>query len=117
MRIAKKNAVLILGGVAVGMLIMWGCYHGLQPAGPDATAAEATMDAAREISRQCDQIVEEIMATESTGDARNAVAVTMTVRYYKRVTAHLSNIASGVVNPVHKIDYYKPDEPGSDSWN
>jgi phosphate transport system protein len=75
----------------------------------DVAAAEATMESAREISRACDQIVEEIMASETTGDARNAVAVTMTVRYYKRVTAHLSNIASGVVNPVHKIDFYKPD--------
>jgi len=30
----------------------------------------------------------------------------VTVRYLKRVRAHLGNIASSVVMPIHKIDYF-----------
>jgi len=40
---------------------------------------------------------------------REAIPWALTARYLKRVAAHISNIASGLVMPVHKIDYYDKD--------
>ena len=34
------------------------------------------------------------------------MAVTLGTRFYKRIGAHLLNILSGVVMPLHKLDYY-----------
>ena len=47
--------------------------------------------------------------TESGLDTKNAVCLVLALRFYKRVTAHMSNIASTVVMPVDLIDFY--DEP------
>jgi phosphate uptake regulator len=38
-----------------------------------------------------------------------AVALVLTGRHYKRILAHLTNIATAVVMPADRIDYY--DEP------
>lgn len=41
--------------------------------------------------------------------AKDAVCLTLTLRHMKRVSGHLGNIASAVVMPVHKIDYFDRD--------
>ncbi len=47
--------------------------------------------------------------TTSDLDTKNAVCLVLALRFYKRVAAHMSNIASTVVMPVDMIDFY--DEP------
>jgi phosphate uptake regulator len=47
--------------------------------------------------------------TTSDLDTPNAVCLVLALRFYKRVAAHMSNIASTVVMPVDLIDFY--DEP------
>ena len=42
-------------------------------------------------------------------DTQDAVCLVLALRFFKRVTAHMSNIASTVVMPVDLIDFY--DEP------
>lgn len=37
---------------------------------------------------------------------KDAVCLTLACRHMKRISAHLGNIASAVVMPVHKIDYF-----------
>ena len=34
------------------------------------------------------------------------------VRHYKRVAAHLLNVLSGIVMPLHKLDYYDEEYVG-----
>jgi len=72
--------------------------------------AVAVMEEVRTISKECDGMVEEIMNGTDDQDAKSAVAATLTARFFKRVAGHISNIASGVVNPVHQIDYYPPND-------
>jgi len=57
-----------------------------------------------EIEKQLDALIQQL-----AGDSlpcRQAVAYTLTARHLKRVSAHLGNIASAVVMPIDKIDYY-----------
>jgi len=35
--------------------------------------------------------------------------VVLAARYYKRIESHLLNILSGVVMPLHKLDYFDED--------
>jgi phosphate uptake regulator len=73
----------------------------------DEAEAKALMEDFRTLGHECDEIVEELLAGNHSLNAQEAVAVCLTVRYFKRTAAHISNIASGIVNPVHKIDYLK----------
>jgi hypothetical protein len=45
--------------------------------------------------------------------------VVMGTRFYKRIAAHVLNILSSVVMPLHKLDYYDedllPESPESDA--
>lgn len=77
--------------------------------------ATTVMETARKLSRDCDQLLVEILDGPDDQDAKAAVATAMTARYLKRVAGHISNIASGVVNPVHKIDFFLEDETPSES--
>ena len=72
--------------------------------------AREVMDALVPLKKECHRIVEEILENGNELDTRAAVATALTTRYFKRLAAHLSNIASGVINPVHKIDYYLPNQ-------
>ena len=38
-------------------------------------------------------------------NAGEAVALTLYLRFLKRITSHLTNIASSVVNPIERIGY------------
>jgi phosphate uptake regulator len=60
------------------------------------------------ILKKCDEIltglIQEKPSSLSLGDA---VSTALYSRYLKRVTAHLINIATSVVNPFHAIGFYK----------
>lgn len=76
----------------------------------DVQLAQSVMDDLKHVKKECADIVEDILRDPGDLDVREAVSTTLTVRYLKRVAGHISNIASGVLNPAHKIDYYKPNE-------
>jgi phosphate uptake regulator len=60
----------------------------------------------RSITKQCDQIINEIVAEPYTGIPPNdLVALALYVRYLKRISAHLTNIVSSVANPFDKIGF------------
>ena len=48
----------------------------------------------------------------TTSDMRtqDAVCIVLVLRFFKRLVAHMSNIATTVVMPIDLIDFY--DEPG-----
>jgi len=56
------------------------------------------------LGRQTEDLIKVVAA--SNVPTRDAVALTMCIRFLKRVSGHLGNIASSVVMPVHKIDYF-----------
>jgi len=57
--------------------------------------------------REYEKMIREI--TASSIPTHDAVCLVLVLRFYKRLVAHMSNIASTVVMPVDMIDFY--DEP------
>ena len=72
------------------------------------TAGRAVEDA-RVLAKKCDAMIADLMEDELP--TRDAVLLTLLARYLKRVSLHLSNIASSVVMPLHRLDYF--DEEGT----
>jgi phosphate uptake regulator len=70
----------------------------------DETLGQEVIVEERNISARCDALVERI--AKSDLPARLAVPWALLARYLKRVSAHLGNLASSLVMPLHKLDYY-----------
>jgi len=62
----------------------------------------------RDTAHRCDVLVERV--AHSDFDAGATTAVVLGTRYYKRIGAHVLNILSSVVMPLHKLDYYDEKE-------
>ena len=56
------------------------------------------------LARRCDAVIDDLL--EDDLPCRDAVLTTLTARYLKRVSLHLTNISSSVVMPLHRIDYF-----------
>jgi phosphate uptake regulator len=58
------------------------------------------------LEQRLDGMIRQLADADLPG--QQAVAYTLTVRHLKRISAHLGNIATTVVMPIHKIDYFDP---------
>jgi phosphate transport system protein len=76
-------------------------------ASSDAEVANVLIEEGRTVTRRCDALLGKV--ARSDYDAATATSVVLGARYYKRIGAHLLNVLSGVVMPLHKLDYH--DEP------
>jgi phosphate uptake regulator len=70
----------------------------------DKDTACRAVEGARNLARECDAMIADLMEDELP--TRDAVLLTLLARYLKRVSLHLSNIASSVVMPLHRLDYF-----------
>jgi phosphate transport system protein len=75
----------------------------------DADAAAELIAGGRAVNRRCDTLIANVSASDY--DAATATSLVLGARYYKRIGSHLLNVLSGVVMPLHKLDYH--DEPRS----
>lgn len=75
----------------------------------DRATADRLITEGRQISRQLDELIGRIASAGYEG--RTAVAVVMGTRFYKRFVGHIINLLTGIVQPLHKLDYYDEDEP------
>ncbi len=66
----------------------------------------------RDLAHRCDALIERVARSDYS--ARSAVAVVMGTRFYKRIGAHVLNVLSSVVMPLHKLDYYDEKELAQD---
>lgn len=64
----------------------------------------AAVEKSRSLAKESDAVIVELMQDQL--NCREAVLYTLLARHVKRICAHLSNIASSVVMPLHKLDYY-----------
>ena len=78
----------------------------------DAERALDLIRRGREVNHRCDALVSRIASSQY--DAATTTSMVLATRYYKRIEAHLLNILSGVVMPLHKLDYY--DEDSLPEW-
>lgn len=56
---------------------------------------------------RCHELLEEVVESDDD-NCRERIVYTLLARYLKRVSAHLKNVASSVVNPFHRLGY-KPE--------
>ena len=74
----------------------------------DRELARAAMNRQYELNRNCERLLDQVSeATEFT--AREVVVLALTIRFVKRMGAHLSNLASSVVNPFDRIGFRPGD--------
>ena len=66
--------------------------------------AHAAISAGRETMRHCEAKIRQIATEERS--VPEAVALVLIGRHYKRIIAHLVNIATSVVMPADRLDYY-----------
>jgi phosphate transport system protein len=73
----------------------------------DEDLARRLMDAFRhEISRNCEQIVVDVVSGGQEGiDAADAATLAIYARYLKSISVHLYNLLTGVTNPFHRIGF------------
>ncbi len=69
----------------------------------DTHLAEQVMTALRSLTKRCDMMISQLIRDNLPTE--QAVAYALLSRYFKRVAAHLANIASAVISPVHLIDF------------
>jgi phosphate uptake regulator len=75
----------------------------------DVDRARGVMKAHGEIGKECEAVVRQLLHDQQSIPTDEAVAYSLLTRHLKRIGAHLSNIATAVIAPVHRLDYM--DEP------
>lgn len=75
----------------------------------DKEKAEEVMKIHGFITKRCDEIPEGILKDDIIGKKLGVILVLL-ARYLKRVSAHLWNISSSVINPFPKIGYHPDSE-------
>jgi len=74
--------------------------------GSDEDRARTILEAHSVVAEKVDQHVRSLAAGEAlSGRAGHAVTVALYLRFLKRVSAHLKNVATSVVNPQPRIGY------------
>lgn len=76
----------------------------------DEELARDVMGRESGMKAECDAIIEALV--EAGLPTERTIALTLVSHYLRRLTAHTANIASGVINPVERLDY-KPKGGGA----
>jgi hypothetical protein len=66
------------------------------------------------VGKVCDQIVDNMVKGKTDGIAAGeATALALYVRYLKRISAHMNNMSTSVVNPFHRLGFKEkiPKQP------
>ena len=71
----------------------------------DSQQAKAAMKMADEIGDECDRVIEQLLRDEESIQTHEAVAYSLIARHYKRVSSHLSNVATAVLGKVEGLDF------------
>lgn len=72
----------------------------------ESSTAYAVLEEASTITKRCDQLIRQLLSVHDQIAPDEAVAYVLLARFYKRVAAHLANIATSVVSPVPMLDYH-----------
>ncbi|MCX7785192.1 MAG: hypothetical protein N2201_03050 [candidate division WOR-3 bacterium] len=70
----------------------------------DVELGQQVMDAHAKLAPEIEHLIEDILKDASL-PGREAVIYALLARFLKRVSAHLKNVASSVVNPFHRLGY------------
>ncbi|MEO0091227.1 MAG: PhoU domain-containing protein [candidate division WOR-3 bacterium] len=70
----------------------------------DVELGQKVMEAHAKLAPEIEHLIEDIL-NDGTLPGREAVIYALLARFLKRVSAHLKNVASSVVNPFHRLGY------------
>lgn len=70
----------------------------------DENKAGQTWNYETKIVKRCDRIIQSL--AKSSLSVNEAVSFTLIARYFKRLAAHLANIATSVILPINELDYF-----------
>ena len=70
----------------------------------DESKAAKSWEYKRDITQRCDGIIDKVARSDLS--VNEAVCFTLMARYFKRIAAHLSNIATSVILPLTELDYF-----------
>jgi phosphate transport system protein len=70
----------------------------------DVEGALGLIREGRDAMKRCDALITKVAKTQYS--SASTVSMVLGTRYYKRIQAHLLNVLSGVVMPLHKLDYF-----------
>lgn len=73
-------------------------------ANEDVEGATKHLQAGRSSAQKCDKLLSEL--AQSDLSAAEVTSMVLLTRFHKRLGAHLLNILSSVVMPLHKLDFY-----------
>ena len=73
----------------------------------DQQRASALIVEGRALSRRLDAMIN--ATVEHDYSNRTAAVLVLAIRFYKRIVGHVVNLLTGVVQPIHKLDYYDED--------
>lgn len=73
-------------------------------ASSDSQVAIELIREGRSVGRRCDALIRHVSG--SAYDAATTTSMVLGARYYKRLESHLLNVLSGVVMPLHKLNYF-----------
>jgi len=72
--------------------------------GSDETKAQMAWGYENKVAKWCDNVVSKLARSDLS--VNEAVCFTLIARYFKRIVAHLVNIATSVVLPLSDLDYF-----------
>jgi phosphate transport system protein len=70
----------------------------------DEAKATDTWNKERDIVKRCDAAIEQLAISDVS--VNEAVCFTLIARHFKRIAAHLTNIATSVILPISDLDYF-----------
>jgi phosphate transport system protein len=76
----------------------------------DDKLAHQALTRAIQVRQHCDRLIEELFRDEHQIAFHEAVAYSLLARHYKRVAAHLANIATAVLGRLEDLDFYTEDD-------
>ena len=101
--VVEEGHAIFFRDIESQLLEMFALTHDAHEQG-DAQKAQTVMEMHWRLSERCDRMFEELVSEEELS-AEYAVIYTLLSRYLKRVSSHVKNIASSVVNPFPRIGF------------
>ncbi|MDP8259946.1 MAG: PhoU domain-containing protein [Candidatus Gygaella obscura] len=73
----------------------------------DDTSAKKVLEDYKSIKEECNNVLNDLLNDSMSN--KEAVSTALLSRYFKRINSHISNIASGLVYPLDRIDFVRGD--------
>jgi phosphate uptake regulator len=80
---------------------------GMATGAADEERAREVIQRTRQVATEAEEAIREV--TGSDLPTRDAVCLVLLLRFFKRIAAHLGNVATAEVRPVDQLDFYDED--------